>query len=61
MCEEDSVQYLRDLIKEKDNLDKKEEHHLLKKLLIKGKLLINILKPSAITRSNMQPNHRTSD
>ena len=59
MCEEDSVEYLRDLIKEKDNLDKKEEHHLLKKLLMKGKLLI--LKPSAITRSNMQPNHRTSD
>ena len=59
MCEEDSVEYLRDLIKEKDTLDKKEEHHLLKKLLMKGKLLI--LKPSAITRSNMQPNHCTSD
>jgi len=33
MCEEDSVEYLRDLIKEKDNLDKEEEHNVLKKLL----------------------------
>jgi len=33
MCEEDSVEYLRDLIKEKDNLDKEEDHNVLKKLL----------------------------
>eukprot|EP00091_Calanus_sinicus_P001196 TRINITY_DN11163_c0_g1_i1.p1 TRINITY_DN11163_c0_g1~~TRINITY_DN11163_c0_g1_i1.p1 ORF type:complete len:324 (-),score=39.90 TRINITY_DN11163_c0_g1_i1:202-1173(-) len=33
MCEEDSVEYLRDLINEKDNLDKEEEHIVLKKLL----------------------------
>ena len=37
MCEEDSVQYLRDLIKEKDKLDKEEEQNVLKKLLIQGK------------------------
>ena len=37
MCEEDSVEYLRDLIKEKDNLDKEEEHSVLKKLLTQGK------------------------
>lgn len=33
MCEEDSVEYLRDLIKEKDNLDKEDDHNVLKKLL----------------------------
>jgi len=33
MCEEDSVEYLRDLIKEKDNLEKEEDHNVLKKLL----------------------------
>ena len=36
MCEEDSVEYLRDIINEKDNLDKKEEHSVLKKLLSQG-------------------------
>jgi len=35
MCEEDSVEYLRDLIKEKDNLDKQEDHIILKRLLTK--------------------------
>ena len=37
MCEEDSVEYLRDLIKEKDNLDQEEEQNVLKKLLTQGK------------------------
>ena len=37
MCEEDSVEYLRDLINEKDSLDKEEERSLLKKLLSQGK------------------------
>ena len=37
MCDEDSVEYLRDLIKEKDNLDKDEEHNVLMKLLTQGK------------------------
>ena len=38
MCEEDSVEYLRDLINEKDNLDKEEENNVLKKLLTQGRL-----------------------
>ena len=42
MCEEDSVEYLRDLIKEKDNLGEEEDQNLLKKLLSKGKLIISI-------------------
>jgi hypothetical protein len=38
MCEEESLEYLRDLIKEKDNLDKEGEHSsVLKKLLTQGK------------------------
>ena len=37
MCEEDSVEYLRDLINEKDNLDREEECSLPKKLLSQGK------------------------
>ena len=37
MCEEDSVEYLRDLINKRDNLNKEEEHRVLKKLLTQGK------------------------
>ena len=37
MCEEDSVNYLRDLIREKDILDKEEEHSVLQKMLTQGK------------------------
>jgi len=33
MCEEESVEYLRDLIKEKDSIDKEDEHSVLKKIL----------------------------
>ena len=36
MCEEDRVEYLRDLINENDNLDKQEEHSVLNKLLTQG-------------------------
>ena len=42
MCEEDSVEYLRDLIKEKDNIGEEEDQNLLKKLLSKGKLIISM-------------------
>ena len=48
MCEEGSVEYLRDLIKEKDNLDKKEDNDVLKKLLSQGKTLNNILNLSIV-------------
>ena len=36
MCEEESVEYLRDLIKEKDSIDKEDEHSVLKKILSQG-------------------------
>ena len=36
MCEEESVEYLRDLINERDNNDKEEEHSVLKNLLTQG-------------------------
>ena len=42
MCEEDSVEYLRDLIKEKDNLEKEEDHNVLKKLLAQGEYIDKI-------------------
>ena len=37
MCEEDSLEYLRDISKEKNDLDKTEDHSVLKKLLMQGK------------------------
>ena len=38
MCEGESVEYLRDLINEKDNLKKEGEHSsVLKKLITQGK------------------------
>ena len=49
MCEEDSVEYLRDLIKEKDNLGEEEDQNLLKKLLSKGKLII-LMKVNILSR-----------
>ena len=36
MCDEESVEYLRDLIKEKDKLDEDKEDNVLKKLLTQG-------------------------
>ena len=48
MFEEDSVEYLRDLINEKDYLDKEEEHNVLKKLLTQGnkKLILSFKCPT---------------
>ena len=37
MCEEDSAEYLRYLIKENNNLTKDEENSVINKLLIQGK------------------------
>ena len=36
MCEEDSVEYRRDLINERDNVDKEKENSVLKSLLTQG-------------------------
>ena len=41
MCEADSVEYLRDLVQEKDNLDKLDGHHIIKSLLNQGKIICN--------------------
>ena len=37
MYEEDSIEYLKDINKEKDKHDEEEEQHVLKKLLTQGK------------------------
>ena len=39
MCEADTVQYLRDLIQEKDYLEKIEGHAVIKTLLDQGELM----------------------
>lgn len=39
MCEADTVQYLRDLIQEKDYLEKIEGHTVIKTLLDQGELM----------------------
>ena len=36
MCEEECVEYLRDLNKENEKIDKEENHSVLKKLLSQG-------------------------
>ena len=41
MCEAESVEYLRDLIQEKDNLDSLEGHHIIKSLLNQGEIICN--------------------
>ena len=41
MCEAESVEYLRDLIQEKDNLDLLEGHHIIKSLLNQGEIICN--------------------
>ena len=43
MCEADTVQYLRDLIQEKDYLEKIEGHSVIKTLLDQGELTVNDL------------------
>ena len=39
MCEADTVQYLRDLIQEKDYLDKIEGHTIVKTLIDQGEFM----------------------
>ena len=41
MCEPESVEYLRDLIQEKDHLDALEGHHIIKSLLNQGEIICN--------------------
>ena len=36
MCEPESVEYLRDLFQEKENIEKLEGHHIIKSLLNQG-------------------------
>ena len=40
MCESETVQYLRDLIQEKEFLDKIEGHSIIKNLLEQGKFSV---------------------
>lgn len=57
MCEPESVEYLRDLIREKENIEKLDGHHILKSLLNQGKIIFNkkkhIIKHFVRTPSNI--------
>ena len=44
MCEADTVQYLRDLIQEKDYLEKIEGHAVIKTLLDRGELSNDLMR-----------------
>ena len=57
MCEPESVEYLRDLFREKENIEKLEGHHIIKSLLNQGKIICykkkTLLRIFARTPSNI--------